>query len=84
MLDEIARELKASLDLIARDEARLGRVEIFLQARKDQTLRQVAGLLRGVEQACRDGAAQGLKTSGGETLVRADIENPLWPRAMAA
>jgi hypothetical protein len=61
MLDEIARELKASLDLIARDEARLGRVEIFLQARKDQTLRQVAGLLRGVEQACRDGAAQGLK-----------------------
>jgi GTPase SAR1 family protein len=60
MLDELARELRASLDVIARDEARLGRVELFLQTRKDQTVRQVAGLLRGVEQACRDGAAQGL------------------------
>jgi ethanolamine utilization protein EutP (predicted NTPase) len=61
MLDEITSELRASLDVIAHDEARLARVELFLQARKDQTLRQVGGLLRGVEQACREGAAQGLR-----------------------
>jgi GTPase SAR1 family protein len=61
MLDEISRELRASLDLIARDESRLDRVELFLQARKDQTLRQVAGLLRGVEQACRDAGAAALQ-----------------------
>jgi hypothetical protein len=31
----------------------------FLQARKEQTLRQVHGFVRGVEQACRDCAVQG-------------------------
>jgi GTPase SAR1 family protein len=61
MLDELTRELQASLDVIARDEARLGRVELFLQTRKDQTLRQVGGLLRGVEQACRDGTDEGAR-----------------------
>src|SRR4029077_20901786 len=50
-----------SLDVIAHDEARLAHVELFVLARKDQTLRQVAGLLRGVEQGCREGAAQGLR-----------------------
>ena len=33
----------------------------FLQARKDQTLRQVAGFLRGVEQACRECANEGTR-----------------------
>jgi len=61
MLDELTRELQASLAVIARDEAKLERVELFLQTRKDQTLRQVGGLLRGVEQACRDGAAEGAR-----------------------
>jgi GTPase SAR1 family protein len=61
MLDELTGELQASLSVIARDEAKLERVELFLQTRKDQTLRQVGGLLRGVEQACRDGAAEGAR-----------------------
>lgn len=47
--------------MIAEDEARLAGAQAFLQVRKEQTLRQVAGLLRGVEQACREGVAQGLK-----------------------
>jgi hypothetical protein len=34
-------------------------VQEFLAVRKDQTLRQVAGCLRGVEQACRECARQG-------------------------
>jgi GTPase SAR1 family protein len=61
MLDELTGELQASLAVIARDEAKLERVELFLGTRKDQTLRQVGGLLRGVEQACRDGAAEGAR-----------------------
>ena len=61
MIDEIADELTTSLEVIGNDEARLERAEAFLQARKEQTLRQVGALLRGVEQACREGAVQGLK-----------------------
>src|SRR5204862_6431762 len=44
---------------IARDEKECGGVQEFLADRKDQTLRQVAGFLRGVEQACRECARQG-------------------------
>ncbi len=61
MVKEITSELNASLDVIAQDEAQLARAEAFLETRKEQTLRQVAGLLRGVEEACRKGAAEGLK-----------------------
>ena len=61
MLDEVTSEIRESIDIIARDEARLTRVNHFLQARKEQTQRQVAGLARGVEKACRDCAAQGTK-----------------------
>ena len=61
MLDEVTSEIRESIDIIARDEARLRRVNHFLQARKEQTQRQVAGLVRGVEKACRDCAAQGAK-----------------------
>jgi GTPase SAR1 family protein len=61
MLGEIAGEIRESFDAILRDEARLTRVDLFLYARKEQTLRQVAGLLRGVDQACRDSAAEGTK-----------------------
>src|SRR6185436_19390378 len=61
MVDEVATELRTSLEVIDHDEARLERAEAFLQSRKEQTLRQVGGLLRGIEQACREGAAQGLK-----------------------
>ncbi len=61
MIDEVVTELRTSLEVIGHDEARLARAEAFLQSRKEQTLRQVAGLLRGVEMACREGAGQGLK-----------------------
>ena len=61
MLDEVTSEIRESIDIIARDEARLRRVNHFLQARKEQTQRQVVGLVRGVEKACRDCAAQGAK-----------------------
>jgi GTPase SAR1 family protein len=59
MLDEIMGELRASFEVITRDEARLAGVDQFVQARKEQTLRQVSGLVRGVEHACRSCAAQG-------------------------
>lgn len=66
MLDELAGQLRESFGTIARDEARLARVDLLLQTRHDQTLRQVAGLLRGVEQACREAASQGAKLLRGK------------------
>jgi small GTP-binding protein len=61
ILHEVADEIHGSLETIIRDEKHLARVSEFLQARKDQTLRQVAGFLRGVEQACRECARQGTR-----------------------
>src|SRR5437764_12047824 len=61
ILNEVADEIHGSMETIARDEKQLGRVNEFLQVRKDQTLRQVAGFLRGVEQACRECARQGME-----------------------
>jgi len=61
MTDEIASELRAALEVIAQDETRLTRAEKFLEARKEQTLRQMDGLLAGIERACRQGAEQGMK-----------------------
>jgi hypothetical protein len=61
ILDEIVAELRESFEAILRDEARLTRVDLFLYSRKEQTLRQIAGLLRGVEKACRECVAEGTK-----------------------
>ena len=61
MLNEIEGDLRQSFETILRDEARLTRVDLFLYARKEQTLRQVAGLLRGVEKACRESTAEGIE-----------------------
>jgi GTPase Era involved in 16S rRNA processing len=61
ILNEVADEIHGSMETIARDEKHLGRVNEFLQVRKDQTLRQVAGFLRGVEQGCRECARQGTR-----------------------
>jgi small GTP-binding protein len=61
ILGEVAEEIRGCFDTILRDEKQLARVDEFLQTRKDQTLRQVAGFLRGVEQACRECARQGTK-----------------------
>jgi small GTP-binding protein len=61
ILGDVAEEIRGCFDTILRDETQLGRVDGFLQARKNQTLRQVAGFLRGVEQACRECANQGTR-----------------------
>ena len=56
---ETADEVRGSFDVILRDEQNLARLTAFLQSRKEQTLRQVAGFLRGVEQACRECTEEG-------------------------
>ena len=61
VLQEVADEIHGSVETIIRDEKHLARVNEFLQVRKDTTLRQVAGFLRGVEQACRECARQGTR-----------------------
>jgi small GTP-binding protein len=61
MLDEVAEEVRGSFETIKRDEAQLAHLHSTLQVRKEQTLRQVNGFLRGVEQACRESAEQGMK-----------------------
>jgi GTPase Era involved in 16S rRNA processing len=61
ILDEMTTEIRASVEVINRDEERLTRVDQFVQARKEQTLRQVSGLVRRVEQACRDCANEGAR-----------------------
>lgn len=61
ILGEVADEIRGCFDTILRDEKQLSRVDEFLLARKNQTLRQVAGFLRGVEQACRECANQGTR-----------------------
>jgi len=59
VLQEIASEVREAFRTIRQDEERFERLMHFLQARKEQTLRQVHGFVRGVEQACRDCAVQG-------------------------
>ena len=61
VLSELTDEIRTCFDTILHDEGQLSRVDEFLQARKDQTLRQVAGFLRGVEQACREAESQGTR-----------------------
>lgn len=61
LLDEIAEEIRGSFETIQRDETQLAHLRSILAQRKEQTLRQVNGFLRGVEQACRASAQTGLK-----------------------
>jgi GTPase SAR1 family protein len=61
MLEQFTNEIRQSYEMIARDEAQLSRVDLLLHSRKDQTLRQVAGFMRGIEQACREADAEGGK-----------------------
>ena len=53
------------LGTIVRDEEQLTRLEGLLETRKEQTVRQVGGFLRGIEQACRR-----CETEGQELLER--------------
>jgi len=61
MLDEIAEEIRGSFATIKHDEEQITRLRSILAVRKEQTLRQVNGFLRGVDQACRESAEQGME-----------------------
>jgi small GTP-binding protein len=61
MMGEIAEELRGSFETIKRDEESLARLDSVLHVRREQTLRQVAGFLRGVEQASRKSGEEGMK-----------------------
>ncbi|MEY2519546.1 MAG: hypothetical protein QOF24_1305 [Verrucomicrobiota bacterium] len=61
ILQEMADEIDGAVETILRDEQHLAKVNEVVQVRRDQTLRQVAGFLRGVDQACRECARQGTR-----------------------
>src|ERR1700730_3360660 len=46
VFDEIRKELEESMEVIDRDEKRLVRINQFINARKEQTDRQISGLVR--------------------------------------
>lgn len=52
ILTDVEEEVRGSFELIVRDEENLTRITAFLEARQQQTMRQVGGFLRGIEQAC--------------------------------
>ncbi|CAN5577729.1 dynamin family protein [soil metagenome] len=59
ILSDSARRVRNILETIVRDEEQLSRLEGILETRKEQTMRQVGGFLRGIEQACRRCEAEG-------------------------
>ncbi len=59
ILSDSGLRVRNLLATIVRDEEQLGRLEGVLAERKEQTLRQVGGFLRGIEQACRRCEAEG-------------------------
>src|SRR5437868_13851942 len=61
ILAEIRKQLTDSIDIINRDEARLERIDQFINGRQQQTDRQISGLLRDVERVCRDCVNEGYK-----------------------
>ncbi|MEO8439357.1 MAG: dynamin family protein [Spartobacteria bacterium] len=61
ILSDSAIRVRNILETIVRDEEQLGRLESILETRKEQTLRQVGGFLRGIEQACRRCETEGQK-----------------------
>jgi small GTP-binding protein len=61
ILGEIRKQLTESIDIINRDEARLERINQFIDGRQQQTERQISGLLRDVEKVCRDCVNDGYK-----------------------
>ena len=62
ILDETIRELQTAVEVIARDEARLGRVDQILAARKEQSAKHIQRLVHGVENACHQCAREGEKS----------------------
>jgi GTPase Era involved in 16S rRNA processing len=62
ILEETIRELQSAVDVIARDEARLGRVDHILAARKEQSAKHIQLLVHGVENACQQCTREGEKS----------------------
>ena len=61
ILGEMADEVRGSFEIIVRDEEQLARLTTLLETRKQQTLRQVVGFVRGIDRACRECAEHGMK-----------------------
>jgi GTPase Era involved in 16S rRNA processing len=61
VIDELAAEIQGAIDVIGRDEARINRIEHFIEARKAQSSKQTSALAVGVEKACRDCSNEGEK-----------------------
>ncbi len=59
ILSDSAKRVRNILETIVRDEEQLTHLEGILASRKEQTLRQVGGFLRGIEQACARCEAEG-------------------------
>lgn len=59
ILNDTSLRIRNLLAIIVRDEEQLARLEGILAERKEQTLRQVGGFLRGIEQACRRCESEG-------------------------
>lgn len=59
IVGDVGERVRGCFRIIYQDEEQLGRLQGTLHARKEQTLRQVGGFLRGIEQACRDCEAHG-------------------------
>jgi GTPase SAR1 family protein len=62
ILEETMREVQSAVDVIARDEARLGRVDHILAARKEQSAKHIQLLVHGVENACQQCSREGEKS----------------------
>ena len=62
VLGDVRKELEESMEVIDRDEKRLTRVQQFIATRQEQTSRQISGLLRDVEKACRDCVNDGYRS----------------------
>jgi len=61
VLGEIGTEIQSAIDIIGRDEARITRIEHFIEARKAQSSKHTSILASGVEKACRDCSNEGEK-----------------------
>jgi small GTP-binding protein len=64
ILADSGMRIRNLLDTILHDEERLARLKAILEERKEQTLRQVGGFLRGIEQACRRCETEGKELLG--------------------
>ena len=62
ILEDIRKQLADSIDIINRDEARLERINEFIDGRQEQSGRQISGLLRDVEKVCRDCVNDGYRS----------------------